>query len=130
MSVIDLGFNSVKLVNYYVNRDNSYNAYEERGLKVRLGEGLNGTGYLTNESVHRTINALKLFHDIISFQTIKHVIPVATSAVREAINKDDFLKEAYQETGFRFRVLSGKAEALYSYAGALKLHMHTNCTFF
>jgi exopolyphosphatase/guanosine-5'-triphosphate,3'-diphosphate pyrophosphatase len=119
VSVIDLGFNSAKLVNYYVNSDNSYNAYEERGLKVRLGEGLNGTGYLTNESVHRTINALKLFHDIISFQTIKHVIPVATSAVREAINKDDFLKEAYQETGFRFRVLSGKAEALYSYAGAL-----------
>jgi exopolyphosphatase/guanosine-5'-triphosphate,3'-diphosphate pyrophosphatase len=119
VSVIDLGFNSVKLVNYFVNNDNSYNAYEERGVKVRLGEGLNGTGYLTNESVHRTINALKLFHDIINFQTIKHILPVATSAVREAANKDDFLKEVYQETGFRFRVLSGKAEALYSYAGAL-----------
>ena len=76
------------------------------------------------------INALKLFHDIISFQTIKHVIPVATSAVREAINKDDFLKEAYQETGFRFRVLSGKAEVSIFICGSVKSHMHTNCTFF
>jgi exopolyphosphatase / guanosine-5'-triphosphate,3'-diphosphate pyrophosphatase len=40
--------------------------------------------------------------------------------VREANNQKDFLKEIYEETGFRFRVLSGKEEALYSYLGALK----------
>jgi len=118
--VIDLGFNSVKLVNYYVNdNNNSFKAYEQRGVKAKLGEGLYETGELCGESIERTINALKLFRDIISFQSIKCVLPVATSAVREAKNKEDFLKQVYKRTGFQFKVLTGKEEALCSYAGAL-----------
>ena len=118
--MIDLGFNSVKLVNYYVNdNNNSFKAYEQRGVKAKLGEGLYETGELCEESIERTINALKLFRDIISFQSIKCVLPVATSAVREAKNKEDFLKQVYKSTGFQFKVLTGKEEALCSYAGAL-----------
>jgi exopolyphosphatase / guanosine-5'-triphosphate,3'-diphosphate pyrophosphatase len=120
VSVIDLGFNSVKLVNYYVNEDNSYEMYEEKRMNVRLGEGLNFTGHLRKKSIQRTINSLKFFRDIINFQSIKNVFPVATSVVREANNQKEFLKEIDKETGFRFRVLSGKEEALYSYLGALK----------
>jgi len=120
VSVIDLGFNSVKLVNYHVNEDNSYEAYEQKRMNVRLGEGLDFTGHLNDKSIQRTINSLKFFRDIINFQSIKDVLPIATSVVREASNQKDFLKEIYEETGFRFRVLSGKEEALYSYLGALK----------
>jgi exopolyphosphatase / guanosine-5'-triphosphate,3'-diphosphate pyrophosphatase len=120
VSVIDLGFNSIKLVNYQVNKDNSYKAYEQKRMNVRLGEGLDSTGHLNDKSIQRTIDSLKFFRDIINFQSIKDVLPVATSAVREASNQKDFLKEIYEETGFRFRVLSGKEEALYSYLGALK----------
>ncbi|HEY5631074.1 MAG TPA: hypothetical protein VIR31_03020, partial [Nitrososphaeraceae archaeon] len=119
VSVIDLGFNSVKLVNYYVNKDNSYEIYEEKRMNVRLGEGLNFTGHLRKKSIQRTINSLKFFRDIINFQSIKNVFPVATSVVREANNQKEFLKEIDKETGFQFRVLSSK-EALYSYLGALK----------
>jgi exopolyphosphatase / guanosine-5'-triphosphate,3'-diphosphate pyrophosphatase len=120
ISVIDLGFNSVKLVNYYVNdNNNSFKAYEQRGVKAKLGEGLYETGELGGESIERTINALKLFRDIISLQSIKCVLPVATSAVREAKNKENFLKQVYKRTGFQFKVLTGKEEALCSYAGAL-----------
>jgi len=46
------------------------------------------------------------------------VLPVATSAVREAGNKALFLKEAVVETGFGFKVLSEREEAVYSFAGA------------
>ena len=120
VSVIDLGFNSIKLVNYYVNKDDSFEAFERKGINVRLGEGLNFTGHLSKKSIQRTINSLKLFRDIINLQSIKYVLPIATSVVREANNQKDFLKEIYEETGFRFRVLSGKEEALYSYLGALK----------
>jgi exopolyphosphatase / guanosine-5'-triphosphate,3'-diphosphate pyrophosphatase len=63
---------------------------------------------------------LKLFRDIINFQCIKYVLSIATSAVREAKNQNDFLDEVLQKTGFRFRVLSGRGEALYSYLGALQ----------
>jgi exopolyphosphatase/guanosine-5'-triphosphate,3'-diphosphate pyrophosphatase len=121
VSIIDLGFNSTKLVNYYVNRNNnSFKAYEQEGAKVRLGQGLHDSGILGREPIQRTIHTLKLFRDIINFQCIKSVLSIATSAVREANNKNDFLHEVLQNTGFRFRVLSGKEEALYSYLGALQ----------
>src|SRR5205823_1706355 len=121
VSIIDLGFNSAKLVNYHVNRkDNSFKAYEQEGAKVKLGQDLHHTGILGREPIQRTIHTLKLFRDIVNFQCVKYVLSIATSAVREANNKNDFLHEVLQSTGFRFRVLSGKEEALYSYLGALQ----------
>jgi exopolyphosphatase/guanosine-5'-triphosphate,3'-diphosphate pyrophosphatase len=120
VSVIDLGFNSAKLVNYDINRDGTFKPYQQEGVKVKLGEDLQETGYLGREPVRRTIKALTMFRDIINFDSIRHVLPVATSAVREAGNSGDFLKQVYRETGFKFKVLSGQEEGLYSYIGALR----------
>jgi exopolyphosphatase/guanosine-5'-triphosphate,3'-diphosphate pyrophosphatase len=120
ISVIDLGFNSVKLVNYDIKKDGSFKAYQQEGVKVKLGEGLNETGYLGKEQVDRTIDALQMFRDIINFDSIRHALPVATSAVREADNKNDFLKQVCSHTGFQFKVLSGQEEGWYSYIGALQ----------
>lgn len=120
ISVIDLGSNSVKMVNFNVNPDNSYQAYQHESITVKLGEGITETGNLKDEPIRRTTNALRLFSDIINVQSIKHVLPVATSAVRDASNKEEFLDRIYFETGFRFRVLGEEEEALYSYAGAIR----------
>jgi exopolyphosphatase/guanosine-5'-triphosphate,3'-diphosphate pyrophosphatase len=130
VSVIDLGFNSVKLVNYEVSADNFFKPYEQEGIKVKLGEGLSKTGNLNKEAIQRTIDGLKLFRDIINLRSIKHVLPVATSAVREARNKLDFLKEVYEETGFQFKVLSEREEALCSYTGALRSTCFPTALFF
>ncbi|MDE1725949.1 MAG: Ppx/GppA family phosphatase [Thaumarchaeota archaeon] len=89
-------------------------------MKVKLGEGLDEKGKLGKKPMLRAIETLKLFRDIIQLQPIKSVLPIATSAVREASNKDEFLDEVYREAGFRFKVLSEKEEALYSYVGAIK----------
>ena len=72
----------------------------------------------------RAIDTLQVFRDIIQLNPIKSVLPIATSAVREARNKDDFLNTVSKETGFNFKVLSEREEALYSYVGAIKsLHI-------
>jgi exopolyphosphatase/guanosine-5'-triphosphate,3'-diphosphate pyrophosphatase len=130
VSVIDLGFNSVKLVNYDIKKDGTFRAYQQEGVKVKLGEGLNETGYIGKEQVDRTIAALRVFRDIINFDSIRHVLPVATSAVREAGNKNDFLKQVYGHTGFQFKVLSGQEEGLYSYIGALEATCVPTALFF
>lgn len=118
ISIIDLGYNSIKLANYKVQRDR-YKAYFQEGLKVKAGDDLVTTGNIARKSIQRTVDALKMFRDIIKFESIEHVIPVATSAVREAGNREKFLKELKEETEFQFRVLSEEEEALYSYMGAL-----------
>lgn len=72
----------------------------------------------------RAIDTLKVFRDIIQLNPIKSVLPIATSAVREASNRNDFLSSVSKETGFDFKVLSEREEALYSYIGAIKaLHI-------
>ena len=120
VSVIDLGYNSLKLVNYDVQRDKSFSAYSQRSILARLGQGLDETGFLADDAVLRTIGALRMLREMVNLDSIGTVLPVATSAVRDAGNQAQFLKHAYRETGFRFKVLSSKEEALYSFAGSNK----------
>lgn len=122
--MIDLGFNSAKLVIYNVKDDDSFDVYQQEGIKVRLGEGLDEKGKLGKKPMSRAIDTLQVFRDIIQLNPIKSVLPIATSAVREAQNKEDFLNSVSKETGFNFKVLSEREEALYSYVGAIKsLHI-------
>jgi len=118
VSVIDLGYNSLKLVNYEVRRDKSFVAYGQQSVLAKVGEGLDQTGFLGDKPIRRTIKALKQFRAIVDLEHSNHVLPVATSAVREAGNREQFLKQAYQETGFNFKVLSEKEEAVYAFEGA------------
>ena len=116
--MIDLGYNSLKLVNYEVRRDKSFVAYGQQSVLAKVGEGLDQTGFLGDKPIRRTIKALKQFRAIVDLEHSNHVLPVATSAVREAGNREQFLKQAYQETGFNFKVLSEKEEAVYAFEGA------------
>ncbi len=118
VSVIDLGYNSLKLVNYDVKRDKSFAAYGEESILARLGEGMDATGFLGDQPIRRTIKALKLVRDIIELQSIDQVLPIATSAVREAGNRAQFLQQAAAQSGFAFKILSEREEAIYSFVGA------------
>lgn len=117
-SVIDLGSNSVKMVNYNVDSYNSYKPYHQESVRVKLGEAL-VDGVILENHVEKTIETLKLFRNIVDFEQISYVIAVATSAVRDASNKDAFIENIRCETGFEFKILSEREEALYSYAGAI-----------
>lgn len=118
VSVIDLGYNSLKLVNYEVKKDKSFVAYGQHSVLAKVGEGLDQTGFLADKPIKRTIKALRQFRAIVDLEHSDYVLPVATSAVREAGNREDFLKEAYREAGFRFKVLSEQEEAVYAFEGS------------
>jgi exopolyphosphatase/guanosine-5'-triphosphate,3'-diphosphate pyrophosphatase len=118
ISVVDLGFNSVKLVNYIVASDNSFRTEEEFSVKARLGEGFSYNKSLSERSMTKTIAALKEFREVIHLKRIRNILTIATSAVREASNQHEFLRLVQKETGFSFKVLGEEEEALYSYLGA------------
>jgi len=131
VSVIDLGFNSLKLVSYNVKEDNSsFVAYDQESVPARLGEGLSQTGFLGTEPIRRAIDGLKFFKEINGLYGVRHTLPVATSAVREAANREMFLKQVFDETLLKFRVLTGREEALYSYSGAARALGISNILFF
>jgi exopolyphosphatase / guanosine-5'-triphosphate,3'-diphosphate pyrophosphatase len=120
VAVIDVGFNSLKMVRYKVEPDGSAKSYDQLGAMAKLGEGLEGTGYLGNEPISRTIDALRLCRETASLENIRHVLLIGTSPVREAANREEFLKRVQEETGLKMRVLSGNEEALYGLLGALR----------
>src|SRR5215467_5419175 len=130
MSVIDLGYNSAKLVIYNVKDDDSFDIFQQEGIKVRLGEGLDEKGKLGKKPMMRAIETLKIFRDVIQLNPIKSVLPIATSAVREASNRNEFLSKVYKETGFGFKVLTEREEAIYSYIGAIKSLQIPDALFF
>jgi len=117
-SVIDLGYNSLKMVSYEIGPSNTFRAFDQRGSLSKIGEGLNETGFLSEERMEKVVQQLKLLNEVNRLQKIDEVLPVATSPVREAINGDEFLRMARAETGLRFRVLTAKEEALFAYIGA------------
>jgi exopolyphosphatase / guanosine-5'-triphosphate,3'-diphosphate pyrophosphatase len=123
LSVIDLGYNSVKLVCYKVNSDGTFRAYDRRSIKTKIGRGLTESGYLSEVANRDTIESLRLFRDILVSDDVKNILAVATSAVREAKNRNRFISNIYEKTGFSFRILSHKEESYYSWCGAL----HSTC---
>ena len=118
ISVIDIGSNTLKLVNYDVKKDLSFTAFQQESTKVRLGESLDRTHNLSDQSIERAIDTLLLYRDIIKTESVKRCLCIGTSAVREAQNSAHFLDQVYKKTGFKIRILSGKEEAYYSYLGA------------
>ena len=129
-SVIDLGFHSVKMITYDVTGDGELRPLGKKSYKAKLGEGLDETGFLGPGPIRRAISSLKAMKETAALESVKLVLPIATSAVREAANEGDFLKQVVDETGIRLRVLSGEEEALLSYAGAIGFSGSPDSIFF
>ena len=118
ISVIDIGSNTIKLVNYDITRDNSFAAYQQESSKVRLGESLVHSQNLSEHSMLKAIDVLLLYRDIIKLESVRDVICIGTSALREAKNGEYFLEQVHKKTGFKVKILSGVEEAYCSYLGA------------
>jgi exopolyphosphatase/guanosine-5'-triphosphate,3'-diphosphate pyrophosphatase len=118
IAVIDLGFNSLKLVCYEPDEKDTYRAYRVEDCKVRLGENFDKEGELAKPAMERTLTALGLFRDILSVETIRTVLPMVTNTVRNAANGPSFLATVKESTGIELNFLTGEGEALLSYLGA------------
>ena len=130
VAVIDVGFNSLKMVKYRIEPDGLAKPYGQLGVLAKLGDGLERTGYLGNEQISRTVDAIRLCRETASLESIKHVLLVGTSPVREAANREEFLKRVQEETGLSMRVLAGSEEALYGVLGAVRSVDGGNVLFF
>ncbi len=88
---------------------------------TRIGEGLKEHQRIQDEPLARTIVVLKKYKQILTDYALdepgSHFL-VATSAMRDALNKDEVVAKIKTETGFRVEIISGKREAELSYLGA------------
>lgn len=123
LAAIDIGTNTFRLLIAEVKpgaKDNySIKELHSERIITRLGEGISKNGLIKKEAIDRSIAGLKKFIDIISRYHVNKTSAVATSALREAKNRDDFLKRVKETTGLEIETISGKEEARKTFSGVL-----------
>jgi exopolyphosphatase/guanosine-5'-triphosphate,3'-diphosphate pyrophosphatase len=117
VAAIDIGTNSTRLLVA------EYTGYglkriETGQITTRLGKGMT-SGMLLRETMLNTADAVGLFNQKAINLGAAVVVAAATSAVRDAYNKTEFLELVEKRTGLKVRVLSGEEEAAMSYRGVL-----------
>jgi len=120
LAAIDVGTNSIHLVIAEVIPDSGrFKVLDREKEMVRLGSGSTDMKYLSEGAMDRALQALHRFK-IIADSLRAPVRAVATSAVREALNQDEFIRQVRTETGIKLEIASGFEEARLIHLGVLQ----------
>jgi len=113
LAALDCGTNSTRLL--IARPDGS----EVRLMRItRLGQGVDATGKLDPEAIARTVAVLGEFSEVMDRDRVARARLVATSAVRDAANGEEFLRAASIASGVPAELLDGQAEGVLAFAGA------------
>jgi len=118
VGVVDVGSNSVRLVVFDGAARSPAYFYNEK-IMCALGAGLPETGHLNPKGRERALAAIKRFQLLAEGMNIPPLTAVATAAVREATDGNDFCEEVMRETGLNIYVIDGEEEARLSAQGVL-----------
>jgi exopolyphosphatase / guanosine-5'-triphosphate,3'-diphosphate pyrophosphatase len=119
VAAIDCGTNSVRLLIADIDGD-TLTDVERRMEIVRLGQGVDKTGRLAPEALDRTFTAMRGYAKLIAQHEASAVRVVATSATRDAVNRQDFVDGVREIFGVDPEVITGAEEAELSFAGATR----------
>ena len=114
IAVIDIGSNSVRLMLGAVGNGRVRRLSKTLNT-TRLARGVDATGELQQDRIADTIDAIRDFYETAKGCGVP-VVAYATSAVRDAENRDAFVKQVLEQTGVRVRVLSGEEEGKFAFS--------------
>jgi exopolyphosphatase / guanosine-5'-triphosphate,3'-diphosphate pyrophosphatase len=121
VAAIDCGTNSVRLLIADVDVERAVLTDVAREMRiVRLGEGVDRTGRLSEAALGRTMGALREYADLIGRLSPAAVRMVATSATRDAENALEFVDQVKEALGVVPEVVTGDEEAFLSFSGATR----------
>ncbi|MEE1743690.1 Ppx/GppA phosphatase family protein [Streptomyces sp. JV184] len=121
VAAIDCGTNSIRLLVADVDPSTGELVELDRRMEiVRLGQGVDRTGRLAPEALERTFAACRQYAAVIEEHGARRVRFVATSASRDAENRDEFVRGVLEILGVEPEVISGDQEAEFSFTGATK----------
>jgi exopolyphosphatase/guanosine-5'-triphosphate,3'-diphosphate pyrophosphatase len=111
LAAIDIGSNSVRLLVAEGLRGGNYRILDEEREPTRLGRSVSSRGQLDEESMERTIAALRTFKEIATGYQASGLRTIATCAVRESRNGPEFCRRVREQVGLDVEVISGEREA-------------------
>ncbi|MEW2488478.1 Ppx/GppA phosphatase family protein [Streptomyces sp. NPDC048411] len=121
VAAIDCGTNSIRLLVADADPATGELTELDRRMEiVRLGQGVDRTGRLAPEALERTFAACRQYAEVIKEYGAEKIRFVATSASRDAENRDEFVRGVLDILGVEPEVISGDQEAEFSFDGATK----------
>ncbi|MFD6919775.1 exopolyphosphatase [Streptomyces sp. NPDC059944] len=119
VAAVDCGTNSIRLLVADADPETGELVDLDRRMTiVRLGQGVDRTGRLAPEALERTFAACREYAKVIKEHGAERLRFVATSASRDAENRDDFVRGVLDILGVEPEVISGDQEAEFSFTGA------------
>jgi exopolyphosphatase/guanosine-5'-triphosphate,3'-diphosphate pyrophosphatase len=113
VAAVDCGTNSTRLL-----ISDGARTIERRMIITRLGQGVDKNKALAPEAIGRVVSALEQYRELMDQHGVEQVRMAATSAARDAANRDEFFDAAERVIGARPELLTGDEEARLSFAGA------------
>ncbi|OPX71586.1 MAG: exopolyphosphatase [Methanoregulaceae archaeon PtaB.Bin152] len=117
VAFFDIGTNSIRLLVVCLHRDCTYHVLTRQKEVVRLGEGEFDDHCIRESAIERAVVVCQRFIDLAHSFGVEEYVAVATSATREAMNKNDLLHRLRQEARLDVRIISGEEEARLIYLG-------------
>ena len=114
---VDMGTNSTRVLVARPTGD-GLDIVDRRNTITRLGQGVGKSGRFVDEAVERTLATLRDYREILDENGVERVRAAATSAARDAANRDEFFDAVEAVIGVRPELLSGDDEGRMSFLGA------------
>lgn len=130
VGLVDLGSNSSRFIVMNVDPNHAYHLFYQDKRAVRLSEGLQQGGTLTEAARERTLSAMHDFSHTASLLGVEHMLAVATAAMRTAKNGLAFRDEIESRTGIPLTIISGREEARLGYLGVVNTVPYNNFVLF
>ena len=119
MAAVDMGTNSTRLL-IADHKEGILTDVERIEQVTGLGRGVDDSGRLSREAIDRTARVLEMYGARIRDAGVEAVRAVATSAARDAANRDTFVEIAQRALGFGLDVIEGEEEAGLVFLGATR----------
>lgn len=119
VAAVDCGTNALRILIVRRMSDGRMVEIAREMRTVRLGEGVDSTGVISQAALDRTFAALDEYADLMRDEKVERVRMVATSASRDARNRDEFIAGVRARVGIDPEVITGDEEARLSFAGAI-----------
>lgn len=117
IAALDMGSNTTLMLICDVVDGVITNVHSDHSTVTRLGQQIDKTGKIQPEALERMDQCLGLYRDLMNQENVEKVVAVATSAARDAINKDEFF-EITTKHNIPVKIIPGSEEASVTFKGS------------
>src|SRR4051812_10614487 len=110
VAVIEVGSSAIRMVIAEIGPKVAVHYLENVQKAVQFGKDVFTTGRLSHGSIRQGIEILKNYKTMIDTYGVRRMHAIATSAVREAANRDNFIDQVFVRTGIDVEVIEGAEE--------------------